>query len=340
MALEGGEMRFDIEVIRPPVLHNSIGEERTVGLELEFCGPVLEEITRAIRLCYGGEINYISEYETKVVNTRYGDFIAELDASLFREMKIRKYFKKLGLNDVRPGLADSIEEILASAAGKVVPYEIVFPPVAISQIGEMEELRKIIFSKGAQGTGASIFNAFGFHMNPELPQTDPPTVLAYLRAFFILFDSLKKGLKIDLTREITPFIDPFPDRYIKKVLNSGYQPDTAQLIEDYIADNPTRNRPLDLLPVFAWMDEERIHTALPDQKISRRPTLHYRLPNSRIDEEDWSFTGEWNNWVPVEILANDPPKLKYLAEKYLYRLEHPVLSTTKDWIEEIKDVFR
>ncbi|TVQ13715.1 MAG: amidoligase [Balneolaceae bacterium] len=324
---------------KPPAICNEDGNERTIGLELEFSGLKLDEITGAIMKVYGGEVEKTSNYEAKVKKTRFGDFRVELDAELFREMKVRNYFKKIGLDTLETGLGDSIEEFMATAAEKVVPFEIVFPPVPITAIPDMDDLRNEIYETGAKGTGASFFYAFGLHLNPELPSTGPGTVLAYLKSFLILYESLKAELDIDLSREITPFIDPFPDSYIIKILKPGYHPETPELIEDYIEYNPTRNRPLDMLPMLAWMDEDRVRNALPGQKISRRPTLHYRLPNSRIDEPGWNFTLEWNKWMPVENLASDPEKLDSMARKYLYHLEHPLLSRAKTWMEEIRDVF-
>ena len=38
------------------------------------------------------------------------------------------------------------------------------------------------------------------------------------------------------------------------MLDAGYGPDLGALIDDYLAANPTRNRALDLLPLFAELD--------------------------------------------------------------------------------------
>jgi hypothetical protein len=324
----------------PPIPKNSKGDERTIGLELEFGGLGLEKTTELVRESFGGVINRKSDYEAVVENTRYGDFRIELDAELFRKLKVRDYFKKIGLDDIEPGLGDSLEEIMASAAAKVVPWEIVFPPVPISSVPEMDELAGRIRKAGAEGTGSSILHAFGLHLNPELPDTDPATVLTWLKAFLVLYDSLLEELNVDISREITPFIDPFPDEYVRMVLQPDYHPDKKGLIDDYIRHNPTRNRPLDMLPVLAWMDEDQVTGALPDQKIGKRPTLHYRLPNSRIDEAGWSFTLEWNQWLPVEKLAADPDRLDSLARRYLYHLKHPVRSRALAWLDEIREEIR
>ncbi|OBX33760.1 putative amidoligase enzyme [Halomonas elongata] len=40
------------------------------------------------------------------------------------------------------------------------------------------------------------------------------------------------------------------------MLDPDYQPDLRTLIDDYLEYNPTRNRELDLLPLFAYLDPE------------------------------------------------------------------------------------
>ena len=66
-------------------------------------------------------------------------------------------------------------------------------------------------------------------------------------------------------------------------------PATAdRLIDDYVRFNPTRNRPLDMLPVLACLDRERTLAAVEDPHLTKpRPAFHYRMPNSLLDEPDW-----------------------------------------------------
>jgi len=89
-----------------------------------------------------------------------------------------------------------------------------------------------------------------------------------------------------------------------------YQPDLDALIDDFLHFTPTRNRPLDMLPLFAWLDEDKVMQA-PVEKdlIKARPALHYRLPNCLIDEPDWSLSVPWNDWIEVERLAADSDAL-------------------------------
>jgi hypothetical protein len=54
-------------------------------------------------------------------------------------------------------------------------------------------------------------------------------------------------------------------------------------------------------------------------KIKARPTFHYRLPDSRVDDPKWSFACEWNRWVEVERLAENPDHLRALSDETLRR---------------------
>jgi hypothetical protein len=75
-------------------------------------------------------------------------------------------------------------------------------------------------------------------------------------------------------------------------------------MRDYLERNPTRNRPLDWLPLFAHLNKDLVFE-YPVEKdlIKPRPTLHYRLPSSLIDDPSWSIATEWNKWVIIDDLA-------------------------------------
>lgn len=308
---------------QPKAATNSDGQPRVVGVEVEFGGLDLDQIMTRIQSVVGGEVQRRSNYEGKVRGTPIGDIAVELDAQLFTKMKVRGVLDKLGLDNLQPNLGANVEKLMASEARRFVPFEIVFAPVEIGRLPEVDAVCAA-FREDAEGTGASVLNAFGLHLNPELPRVDAGTVLRYLRAFLCLYDELKTAHQVDVARAMSPFIDAFSKDYTMRVLDPDYAPDTAALIDDYIDDNPTRNRPLDLLPVFAWLDEERVTRRLPEEKIGRRPAFHYRLPNSRIDEADWSVTREWNIWMRVEDLANDDDALGAAMSERIQALRGPI----------------
>ncbi|MEM6354465.1 MAG: amidoligase family protein, partial [Pseudomonadota bacterium] len=85
--------------------------------------------------------------------------------------------------------------------------------------------------------------------------------------------------------------------------------------------NPTRNRPLDLLPILADLDADRVRAALPSEKIKPRPAYHYRLPDCRIDDAAWSPRDEWLRWLAVERLAANSALLERAMRERLTLLE-------------------
>lgn len=319
----------------PPILENSDGETRTVGLELEFAGLELRQIAEIIKQTYGGHIAEHNRYEFEITETGLGDFRVELDARILRKMAGQNIFKKWGFDFDEQTIRDSIEELVDKMAKSVVPVEVVMPPVPFDQLKGMEKLRKQLQQQKAEGTGTSLVHAFGMHINIESPDLETPTLLAYLRAFLLVYPWLLKKLNIDISRRISPFVDPFPDPYVERVLNLEYQPDRDQFVEDYLRFNATRNRPLDMMPIFAMLKPDRIARELEGEKNSPRPTFHYRLPNSHIDDPTWEFSDEWNYWCAVEKLAADREMISKLSRLYVLRKGKTLVSFKKEWIETI-----
>ena len=89
------------------------------------------------------------------------------------------------------------------------------------------------------------------------------------------------------------------------------------LIDDYLAANPTRNRDLDLFRSCCIATKQRVRAVLPNEKINARPTFHYRLPDARVSDPGWSIAPDWNRWVAVERLAADRDRLDAVGAAYL-----------------------
>ena len=245
------------------------------------------------------------------------------------------FLEKLGFDVDKSKIGNSIEDALDKMAKSVVPTEIVMPPIRLDDIERLEYLQVQLQKNKAEGTKTSIIHAFGMHMNIECPDLEAGTLLRYLKAFLLIYPWLVERLDIDITRRISPFVDPFPDKYVELVLDQEYDPDHDTLMEDYLHFNPTRNRPLDLMPIFGLHDEEVINQVLDGEKNNPRPTFHYRLPNSKIEEKDWKFSDEWNDWCVVEKLADDSEMLEKLSKLYLLRKKKTLVSFKKEWAETI-----
>ncbi len=315
----------------PPAIRTSEGAPRRVGVEVEMIGLDVAEVSRIVTEFLDGELETLSRYEHLVHGDSAGDWGIELDYG---------YLKELGRNDeadndLQELVSDAAELVLRKGAETVVPVEIVSPPLPFERLADIQQLIAILRNAGAEGSGAGVSYAFGMQFNPELPGLDAKTVTAYLKAFFCLYDWLMKQTKIDLTRKLTGFSASFPSNYVKKVIDPDYWPDQDTLIDDYLADNPTRNRALDMLPLFLHLDEERLRAVVDDPRVKARPTLHYRLPNCEIDRDDWGVHLAWNDWLEVEELACDRDTLQQVCIAYAEWLDQPLQRLFDDWADEV-----
>ncbi|MCG5536017.1 amidoligase family protein [Ectothiorhodospira mobilis] len=312
---------------------NPEGEPRRVGIELEMAGLSLEAIAGAITDLFGGEHRADSPFQQRVTGTRFGDFGLELDSDLLKRREYLDYLEKMGVEVDRNGEPHALETALSQVAGLVVPHEVVAPPVPHDALPELDRLRRRLQQAGAKGTHDSLFYAFGLQINLELAHLDAASILRHLQAFLVLHDWLLEHSQTDLSRRLTPFVDPFPETYARLILPPDYAPDLKGLITDYLAHNPTRNRPLDLLPLFAHLAPEQIQAApVEHHLIHARPTFHYRLPDCRIDEPQWDLSLPWAGWVAVERLAARPQRLHRLAAEYLGADRGGLAARIQHWI--------
>jgi hypothetical protein len=331
-----------MEFKQPPVVLNEKGEIRRVGFELEFAGVDLEKTANIILQVYGGEHISADKQKQKVVNTSVGDFCLNVDLRLLSEKKYNVIFEKLGINPSAISFGDTsletvIENVLESSITTIIPYEVSAPSLPVTELHKIEWLRQALLESNAKGTKASILYAFAMHINPELPAKNVETLLNYTRAFLLLYPWLFKVSEIDFARRISSFINPFPAAYIRFVLHEQYKPDVDTFTDDYHLFNPDRNRPLDLYPVLAWLNTEKVNGLKGLGKVSPRPTFHYRLPNSLIDDPSWSIAKEWNRWVEVERLASDPGAIAELSREYMRISEMNLSNFENIWINKMEE---
>jgi hypothetical protein len=320
------------DVPLPPQARTRAGAMRRVGVELELQGLDIDALSALVADHLDGRVERVSEYEHVVHGDTAGDWRVELDFA---------YLKARGRESQPPTgvlgqLDDAAEDLLAAGSRLLVPLEIVTPPLPMIRLEALDRLVARLRDAGARGTRDGVAFAFGLHLNPELPDTDADTLTRYLKAFLCLFDWLKAEAQIDLLRLLTVYIDPFPERYVRKAVDPGYWPDLETLIDDYLADNPTRNRALDMLPPFAEVDEARVRAVVDDDRIKPRPALHYRLPNCEIDEPGWGVAQAWRHWLQVEHLAADGDRLQAACDAYRRHLDQTLGRLFEDWATGVK----
>lgn len=144
-------------------------------------------------------------------------------------------------------------------------------------------------------------------------------------------DALSEHEQVDITRHLTGHAAAFESNYIALVTCENYWPDRVQLIKDYLAYNCTRNRSLDLLPLFSYLDKQLVLQSIDDGRIQARPTFHYRLPNSDIDNSSWSLSHAWLGWLKVEELALNEHKLQRICSAYQDTQQKFQLPMNKRW---------
>lgn len=280
---------------------------RRVGAEIEFAGLTALEAARALAAELGGEVRERDAHAFLLEGSALGDALVELDLRYAHPDSARVLLGSVGA---------ALAPWIGAAASFVVPCELV-AVVALDRLRDFDRAVAILRAAGAKGTQDSAAYAFGLHLNPELPDLEARTIAAYLKAFALLDPWLRRAVAPDRTRRILGFADPFPDDYTRRLVSPTYWPDLDGLVDDYLFHNPTRNRDLDALPVLAFVRDERIRAALPTEKVRPRPTLHYRLPDARVSDPEWSIASDWNRWVAVEYLAADDDRLEALANAYL-----------------------
>ncbi|MBK1671775.1 amidoligase enzyme [Ectothiorhodospira shaposhnikovii] len=324
-----------------PHPHTADGNLRRVGVEMEMADISLDTIADIIIDGFGGEQHRLSPFEQTITGTRFGDFQLELDSSLLKRREYLDYLESMGVTVDREAEPGTLERTLAEVAGLIVPHEVVAPPIPHDALPELDQLRARLRAAGARGTHASLVYAFGLQLNLELARQDVDSILRHLQAFLLLYDWLLEEAQTDLSRRLTPFVEPFPPGWGQRILQPDYAPDLERLIDDYLTDNPTRNRPLDMLPLFAHLSPGQIEAAPVEHHLIRpRPTFHYRLPDCRIDEPDWNLSVPWNGWVAVERLAEDPPRLAAMAHAYLNRPEETLVDKGRRWATQVSEWLR
>ena len=320
----------------PAEKFNPQGTIRSVGFEIEFAGLGIQQSAEIIASLYGGNIQKNHRHHVEVTDSELGDFRVELDARILRKMAQEDVFDTSDLDLDEKPFRKSLEKIVDKLAMSVVPVEVVMPPVPVDKLHKLEELRQALQQNKAEGTGASFVHAFGMHINIEAPDLKAQTLRKYLQAFMLMYPWLLSRLDIDISRRISPFVDPFPEKYVRNILNVDYQPDVNRLIADYLEHNPTRNRPLDMMPIFGMVNKELVEPVMEGEKNDPRPTFHYRLPNSRVDDDKWRFEEEWNYWMAVETLVNNTEMLRKLSRLYLVRDRDTLMSFRKEWAKTVQ----
>jgi hypothetical protein len=317
----------------PPRTSNWEGRDRRVGVELEFGAISARTGASLVQSLFGGTIEEEDPHRFHVANSSLGKFTCELDTQYaHRSVGERMEPEIVDEEDPLVGLAASfryeMRRLYGDLSSYIVPCEIVCPPIALAEMPRLDAMVDALLAAGAEGTRSSPFYAFGAQLNPDIATKDAAWLTAMLKAYLLVSPWLRAVIQVHMTRRLVAFADPFPNEYVAAVVDARYWPSLDSLMRDYLAANPSRNRELDLLPLFAWLDAPLVRGGVPDHRIKARPAFHYRLPDSNLGVAGWSLTLEWNRWCVVERLAESHETLDAMGAAYRANLSR---ASPDDW---------
>jgi len=279
-----------------PTPLNASGQLRRVGVEVELGGIDASEVAKLCAGTLGGRAEQQDTHEWQADGSALGKLEVYLDTAL------------------RKTQAGALRDAGLELGREVVPVEIVTQPVTLDRLAELDRLRRALRDAGALGSTSGLFFGFGVHLNMEVADRTVPAMLRPLLAYALIEDWMREAQPIDPARRLLPFTDPYPTRFVEGLIDLGLDAGLEDLIRLYLGETPTRNRGLDMLPLLADLWPEMVEAGLDEgTKLSPRPAFHFRLPDCRIDEADWSLLEEWNRWLLVELVADDTELMQELA---------------------------
>ncbi len=305
-----------------PVPRNADGDERLTGVEIELGGLDEARVAALAAEHLGGRVQRVGGTEWRVRGTRIGDLKIYLDTVL------------------RKARAGVFREAALALGREVIPVEIVTPPLTRASLSALDDFRDTLRRAGALGSSARFLFGFGVHLNVEVAAETPDAILHPLLAYALIEDWLREDRPIDESRHLLPFTDPYPTRFVRGLIASGRDVELDAVIDLYLNETPSRNRGLDMLPIFAHLRPEKVARVLgPDSAVSARPAFHFRLPDCRIDDADWSLAQEWRRWLLVEQVAGNAPLLDALSHRW--QAEHGAVTLFRShWAEAAGAVLR
>lgn len=270
------------------------GSVRRVGVEVEFLGPSAAVAAAALARDLGGVVEPEDPHAIKVRGTHLGNLAVELDL---------RHIHPVRHPDLDVGLGRRGAAFLGTLVSPFVPRELITAPIPAAQLGDVDKALASLRSVGARGRGVIFQNSLSLHFNIDPPSLDARTLAAFLKAFFLVSEELRRQTARGSMWLALALPPDYPESYKERVLAPDYWPSLPDLTADYLAANPTRQRALDLLPVLAYLNEARVRQALPREKIGPRPVFHYRLPHAYLSDPDWSILPDWYGWLKVERIA-------------------------------------
>lgn len=307
-----------MEFTQLPRPHSAEGGPRLTGVEIELGGLPEYRVAEIARDTLGGTLRRVDGPCWRLEDSEVGAIDVYLDTALRKSEK------------------SALRDAALSLGREIIPVEIVSAPLSFAQMQRLNDLIAPLRAAGAQGSSAGLFFGFGVHFNVQIVSDEVADIRNPLMAYALIEDWLRSALPIDEMRRILPFASPYPTGFVRALLDLPGDAGLDDLVTLYLGHNPTRNRGLDMLPLFKHLRPGALPPSVSDS-TGARPTFHFRLPDCRIDQPDWSLAPEWRRWVIVEQVAEDPRLMEALAR--VWRAAHgPVTLSRHTWAQRAGDI--
>ncbi|WP_306155059.1 amidoligase family protein [Roseovarius sp. MMSF_3281] len=284
------------------------GRPRKVGVEIELGGLDEGQVADICARELGGSPEQSDSHVWAVKDTAIGTLEVYLDIFL------------------RNATKSKLRDMALDLGREVIPVEIVTQPLDHDGLQKLDGLRDSLRKAGALGSGAGIVFGFGVHLNVQIASRKDADIVRPLLAYALIEDWMRRTNPIDESRRLLPFTDPYPTEFVRDLIAQGVDAPVRDAMETYLHHNPTRNRGLDMLPIFAELAPKQVE-AVVSGKLSARPTFHFRLPDCLIDDADWSLADEWQRWLTVERVAQDTDLLGRLGRAW--EKDHGVVTLSR-----------
>src|SRR6056297_3645033 len=294
------------------------GRPRKIGVEIEFGGLDEAEVARLCAQELGGSVEQLDSHIWVVNDSAIGKIEVYLDTVL------------------RSASKSKLRDLALDLGREVVPVEIVSAPLEIGGLCKLDGLRDSLRKAGALGSGAGIVFGFGVHLNVQIASYRDSDIVRPLLAYALIEDWMRSANPIDESRRLLPFTDPYPTDFVRDLIALRPDAPVSAVMQTYLDHNPTRNRGLDMLPIFADLAPDRV-AATVSGKVSARPTFHFRLPDCLIDDAGWSLVDEWQRWLVVERVAQGSALLEQLGRAW--EQDHGVVTISRQsWARRCGDI--
>lgn len=294
-----------VTLLNPPITKSPDGNgPRRAGIEIEFSGLTIEAVAGAVKKALGGRAEALEDHFYQISKSAIGTVEIMLDARVAHigsnESPVERFKKKSG-------------EMIGHVVKPVTPIEIITEPLPYPDLVHLERLGGTLQEAGAKGTDASLLFGFGIHLNPEAGSLKTEHLVNVMKAFALLNPALRALEQVDPTRDLLRWVRPWSDAYLTVLLDPTYQPGRSKMVGDYLELAGNRNADLDMLPLFAHLDEAAVNASITDTLVKARPAYHFRMPNTIFDANSSLIAKHWNRWVTVERLAEETDELEQLC---------------------------